>query len=136
MINRRYSELRKFTTFEDRYEYLRLGGGVGDSTFGFDRQLNQGFYRSREWRQVREYVIIRDSGCDLGVPGYEIHTDLLVHHINPMTVDDIIHGEEWILSPEFLITTTQATHNAIHYGDHTLLAKPHVERHGGDTKLW
>ena len=136
MRTRRYSELRRFETFEDRYEYLRLGGNVGESTFGFDRQFNQDFYRSREWKQVREYVIVRDNGCDLGIPGYDIHSELLVHHINPMVIDDIIHGEEWILSPEFLITTTQTTHNAIHYGDRSLLAKPMVDRQRGDTKLW
>lgn len=136
MGDKRYSELRRLLTFEERYEYLRLGGRVGEVTFGFDRQFNQDFYRSREWRQIREYVIVRDDGCDLGVPGYEIHTDLLVHHINPIVMDDIVHGEEWVLSPEFLITTTQTTHNAIHYGDRSLLAKPYTARQHGDTKLW
>jgi hypothetical protein len=136
MRARTYSELRRLDTFEDRYEYLKLGGSVGYSTFGFDRHLNQSFYNSSEWRSVRQFVIIRDNGCDLGVPGYEINGALLIHHINPMNVDDIISHEEWILEPEYLITTTQATHNAIHYGDKSLLARPFVERKPGDTKLW
>jgi len=133
---RKYSELRRLFTFEERYEYLRLGGIVGESTFGFDRYINQDFYRSREWRTVRDQVIVRDNGCDLGVDGYDIHGNLLVHHMNPMTADDVVHSEEWILNPEYLITTTQDTHNAIHYGDKTLLKTPFVPRIPGDTKLW
>lgn len=135
-MTRCYSELIKLHTFEDRFEYLRLGGEVGRSTFGFDRHINQKFYRSVEWRQLRDFVIVRDSGCDLGVLGYEIATDALIHHVNPMVVDDIIHGNEWILDPEFLITTTQTTHNAIHYGDASLLPKVVISRRPGDTKLW
>jgi hypothetical protein len=133
---RRYSELRRLFTFEERFEYLRLGGVVGTTTFGFDRYINQDFYRSREWRSVREQVIVRDEGCDLGVEGYEIHGNLLVHHMNPMSADDVVHGEEWILNPDFLITTTQDTHNAIHYGDKSLLKTPFVPRQPNDTKLW
>jgi hypothetical protein len=133
---RKYSELRRLFTFEERFEYLRLGGVVGASTFGFDRYINQDFYRSREWRSVRDQVIVRDDGCDLGVEGYEIHGNLLVHHMNPMTADDVVHGEEWILNPDFLITTTQDTHNAIHYGDKSLLKTPYVPRQPNDTKLW
>lgn len=133
---RRYSELRRLRTFEERYEYLRLGGTVGHSTFGFDRYLNQDFYRTREWRQARDFVIVRDNGCDLGVTGYDINDELLVHHINPMTSDDLIHHEEWVIDPEFLITTTKATHNAIHYGNRSLLRTPFVERSQGDTRLW
>lgn len=133
---RTHSELMKFDSFEDRYDYLKLGGGVGHSTFGFDRYLNQEFYHSITWKSVRQHVIIRDNGCDLGVDGYEIHAELLIHHINPMTADDLIHGEEWITDPEFLITTTHSTHNAIHYGDRSLLTPPVVERRPGDTKLW
>lgn len=133
---RTYSELIRHTTFEDRFEYLKLGGGVGRSTFGFDRYLNQQFYQSHEWKTVRRHVIVRDGGCDLAVEGYEIHTGLLIHHINPMVPDDIIHGAEWILDPEFLITTTHETHNAIHYGDRNLLVPPVRERRPGDTKLW
>lgn len=133
---RSYRELRRLPTFEERYEYLRMGGSVGFDTFGFDRHINQAFYRSSEWKRVREQVILRDNGCDLGVPGYEIHTALLVHHINPMVASDIIHDQGWILEPDYLITTTHNTHNAIHYGDATLLSKPYVPRQRGDTKLW
>lgn len=129
-------ELFRFDTFDERYEYLRLGGSVGHETFGFDRYVNQAFYHSAEWKSVRNHVIIRDNGCDLGVRGYEINGSLLIHHINPLDIDDIRDREEWILSPEFLITTTKATHNAIHYGDRSLLAKPFVERKSGDTRLW
>lgn len=135
-MNRTYSELNRFSTFEDRFEYLKLPGSVGVETFGFDRHLNQSFYKSFEWRQVREYVIIRDNGCDLGVFGYEIHSKLLIHHINPMASDDIIHGEDWITDPEYLITTTHNTHNAIHYGDKSLLRISNTKRVPGDTKLW
>ena len=131
-----YSELCRFDTFEDRFEYLKLGGSVGDPTFGFDRYINQDFYRSAPWRAVRRQVIIRDQGYDLGIPGHEIHVDLLVHHINPMSSKDILHGEEWIFDPEFLITTSKDTHNAIHFGDASLLKIRFVERRPGDTKLW
>jgi hypothetical protein len=124
------------TTLEERFDYLSLQGVVGYKTFGFDRWINQQFYQSREWRRVRDVVIIRDNGCDLGVPGYEIAAGLLVHHINPMTPEDIESGETWILDPEFLITTTQNTHNAIHYGDRSLLPQPPVLRERGDTSLW
>jgi len=133
---RSYSELKKLGSFEERFEYLRLHGDVGRSTFGFDRYLNQRFYKSHEWKQVRDYVIVRDNGCDLGVNGYEIHTGALIHHINPMVVGDVIHGEEWILDPDYLITTTHRTHNAIHYSDVSLLPKVVVAREKGDTKLW
>lgn len=133
---RKYSELRRLTSFEDRFDYLALHGEVGKATFGFDRWVNQQFYRSREWEQVRGFVIVRDEGCDLGVPGYDIHSRLMVHHMNPVTAEALIHGEEWVLDPEFLITTTHRTHNAIHYGDDSLLVKPPIERRPGDTRLW
>ena len=136
MKTRRYSELRWLESFRERYDYLALRGVVGESTFGFDRWLNQEFYRSREWRDARSFVIARDNGCDLGVPGYEIHADLLVHHMNPLSVKDIEHGESWIIDPEFLITTSRRTHNAIHYGDETLLPRGPIKRQPGDTKLW
>ncbi len=136
MRNRTYSELVRYTTFEDRFAYLKLDGAVGSQTFGFDRYLNQMFYSSHEWKTIREYVIIRDNGCDLGVQGYEIHANLLIHHINPMTQEDILHQEEWILDPEFLITTTHNTHNAIHYGNESLLPKVVPERKPGDTRIW
>lgn len=126
----------RFETFEDRFDYLVLHGQVGEQTFGFDRWMNQRFYTSREWRNARAYVIARDDGCDLGVPGYDIHVQLLIHHINPLTPRDLENGEEWILDPEFLITTTKRTHNAIHYGDRSLLPKPFVQRVPGDTRLW
>jgi hypothetical protein len=136
MRSRSYSELRRHTTFEERFAYLSLRGEVGEATFGFDRWMNQQFYRSRQWVQVRDFVIVRDEGCDLGIPGYDIHSKLLVHHMNPITPEDLVSGEEWILDPEFLITTTHRTHNAIHYGDDSLLVKRPVERRPGDTQLW
>lgn len=123
-------------TFEERFEYLKLGGSVGRSTFGFDRHLNQRFYKSWGWKRARDEVIVRDLGCDLGIEGYEIHADLLIHHVNPMSVDDIIHGEEWLIDPEYLITTTHGTHNAIHYGTDLQFPKVVVERSPGDTRLW
>lgn len=133
---RRYNELSRLPTFDERFDYLRLGGGVGRETFGFDRYVNQRFYDSHEWQSVRRYVILRDEGCDLGVPGYEIPLGPLIHHMNPMSVDDIVHGEDWILDPEFLITTTHRTHNAIHYGIEKLTPRVVVERSPQDTKLW
>lgn len=113
-----------------------MPGEVGTATFGFDRWLNQRFYRSREWKLVREHVIYRDEACDLGIPGYEIHRELLIHHMNPVTPNDLIRGEEWVLDPEYLITTSRRTHNAIHYGDASLLAREPVVRRPGDTRLW
>lgn len=136
MRTRSYRELSRIATFDQRFSYLSLKGEVGAATFGFDRWINQEFYRSREWRDVRDEVISRDLGCDLGVPGYEIHTELLVHHMNPMTPEDVIHGNSWIIDPDYLITTTHRTHNAIHFGDERQLARPFVERKAGDTKLW
>jgi hypothetical protein len=136
MMNKCYSELERYQTFDERFEYLKLGGGVGRSTFGFDRHINQMFYRSREWQDVRQYVIFRDEGCDLGILGYEIHVEPLIHHMNPMSMDDILHKADWILDPEFLITTTHNTHNAIHYGVETSLPKVVTERTPRDTDLW
>jgi hypothetical protein len=136
MKHRTYSELCQLETFEERFRYLELGGIVGGLTFGFDRWVNQGFYHSSEWRSVRNEVIVRDNGCDLGVPGYEIASGLLVHHMNPISLQDIEHGEEWIIDPNVLITTSLQTHNAIHYGDESLLPKGPVERKPGDTTLW
>lgn len=133
---RTYSEMATYETFEERFEYLRLGGGVGRATFGFDRHINQHFYASREWDDVRNHVILRDQGCDLGVLGYEIHVDILIHHVNPMTVDDILDHEPWILDPEFLVTTTQRTHNGIHYGVRNSHPEVVTERSPGDTRLW
>lgn len=133
---RTYSELIEFNTFEQRFEYLSLKGEVGHETFGFDRWINQQFYTSRQWRQLRQKIIVRDNGCDLGVDGYEIHSRLLVHHMNPLVQSDIVHGTQYALDPEFLICVTHDTHNAIHYGDASLLAKPYEPRRPGDTKLW
>ena len=135
-MDKSYSELRRFDTFDERFEYLKLGGQVGRSTFGFDRYINQKFYTSFEWKQARDLVIFRDDGCDLGIPGYEIHTEILIHHMNPMTVDDIIHGEEWIFDTNFLITTTKTTHNAIHYGVENPYPRTVISRNPNDTKLW
>lgn len=133
---RRYRDLRRFETLEERFRYLSLRGTVGESTFGFDRWINQEFYTSKEWRDLRHDIIARDEGCDLGVPGYEIHSRLAIHHMNPMTVDDINHGNDDILNPEFLITVSHRTHNAIHYGDEGLLPRTLIDRAAGDTKLW
>lgn len=136
MTLRTYSELSRIETFEERYRYLALRGYVGDRTFGADRYINQMFYASREWKSIREHCIIRDQGCDLGVSGYEIHERVYIHHMNPMRPQDIIEGDMSILNPEYLITTTHKTHNAIHYGDETQLPRPFVPRTPGDTKLW
>lgn len=133
---RTYSELRRFDTFEERFDYLQLKGVVGESTFGFDRYINQQFYGSVQWRQVRDRVISRDLGMDLGVEGYEIHDRVIIHHMNPMTAEDIDDGEDHILDPNYLITTTHNTHNAIHYGNKGLLRQPFKERLRGDTKIW
>jgi hypothetical protein len=135
-IIRSYRELRRLPTFEERFDYLSLKGEVGRATFGFDRWINQRFYRSSEWRHIRNFVIVRDNGCDLGISGYEIRAQLMVHHMNPVTTEDFIQGEEWILDPEYLITTTHRTHNAIHYGDLSLIPRALVDRQPGDTRLW
>lgn len=133
---RSYSELRRLETFEERFQYLSLRGRVGDPTFGFDRYMNQMFYTSQEWRQIRHQVIARDNGCDLGIPGHEIYDRLVIHHMNPMTPQEIQHGNDSILDPEYLITTVHQTHNAIHYGDPGQVPRLLVERRRGDTKLW
>lgn len=133
---RKYSELTGLTTFDERYEYLKLDGGIGRSTFGFDRHINQQFYTSREWQDIRNHVMVRDNGCDLGLFGYEIHVKPLIHHINPMSVDDILHKESWILDPEFLILTSHTTHNDIHFGGKKIGPKVVMERSPKDTKLW
>jgi len=132
----RYSVLAQYHTLEDRFKYLKLHGVVGDPTFGFERHLNQVFYRSRDWRQVRNFVIDRDRGCDLGVTGWDIHSSVYIHHMNPMTVQQIVDGDPVILDPEYLITVAFKTHNAIHYGDEKLLPQVFVDRKPGDTRLW
>ena len=133
---RTYSQLMLLPTFEERFEYLRLNGEVGADTFGFDRYLNQILYKSREWKAVRDEVIIRDNGCDLGVDGYEIRGRILIHHMNPISVDDIKNRTDLLLNPEYLITTVHATHNAIHYGDMNQLTRGPVIRTANDTCPW
>lgn len=133
---RTYSELIKLKTFKDRFEYLKLDGIVGEETFGFDRYMNQIFYKSREWTSVRRAVIIRDNGCDLGVDGYEIYGKILIHHMNPINLSDIVHKTDELLNPDYLITTVLSTHNAIHYGDASLLPALPIERRANDTCPW
>lgn len=136
MIDKRYSELIRLKTFDERFEYLKLPGVVGLTTFGYDRFLNQRFYRSLEWRRIRDIVIIRDNGCDLGFPGFEIYSKILIHHMNPINIKDIYEFNNKILDPEFLICVSPETHQAIHYSDKTKLYRLPPERHRGDTKLW
>ena len=133
---RTYSQLKQFQTFEERYDYLKLGGVVGEDTFGFDRYMNQNFYRSREWKRVRDEVIMRDNGCDLGVDGHEIRGKILIHHMNPITSEDIHRVSDYLLNPEYLICVTHRTHNAIHYGDERLLVTAPIERTQNDTCPW
>lgn len=139
---RTYSELMSIPTFKERYRYLRLGGRVGEDTFGFDRYLNQKFYRSDEWLALRDYVIVRDTGnndyCqDLGMKsGYDIHGRVLVHHMNPITKEDILGRSKYLLDPEYLICTVKNTHDAIHYGDESLLLEMPIERTKNDTCPW
>ena len=131
-----YSELVTLPTFIERYEYLRLGGTVGIETFGFDRYLNQTFYKSQEWLAIRDHVIVRDCGCDLGIPDREIQGRILVHHMNPITMEDILRRSKFLLDPEYLICTMKNTHDAIHYGDSTLLIAEPIERTLNDTCPW
>ena len=131
-----YSELILLPTFQARYQYLRLNGEVGKETFGFDRYMNQFFYRSPEWRRVRDFVISRDEGCDLGIPGREIFGRVIIHHMNPIRPEDIRNRSELLLNPEYLITTIHDTHLAIHYGDENLLLQEPVERRPNDTCPW
>lgn len=135
--NRCYSELITLPTFKERFEYLKLGGRIGRDTFGFDRYVNQQLYqRNPKWKSARDRVIIRDNGCDLGVEGHEIYGKIIVHHMNPITMDDIINERDWIFDPEFLICTIHNTHNAIHYGDEGLLIIAPTERRPNDTCPW
>lgn len=135
---RTYDELIRLGSFEERFAYLRLQGNVGRDTFGSDRYLNQLFYRSQEWRHIRNQVIARDNGCDLGVEGYEIHKGqrILIHHMNPLRIDDILDQTEYLMDPKYLITTTFRTHNAIHYSDESLLPILPKERTPNDTCPW
>lgn len=134
---RTYEELSKLKTFEERYEYLKLDGVVGEETFGFDRYLNQQFYKyDPDWKKIRDEVIFRDNGCDLGIEGREINGLILVHHMNPITKDDILNRSQYLLNPNYLITTIKSTHDAIHYGSEDLLMKDPVVRSKNDTCPW
>lgn len=136
MMSKSYSELITLETFLDRFEYLKLSGGVGAETFGFDRYLNQLFYKLAEWNHTRRKVIIRDEGRDLGIPGRDIFGTIYVHHINPITLDQVKRRDPSLFDPEFLICTSFTTHNGIHYGDETSIIKDPVDRTPDDTKLW
>ena len=136
MSIRTYSELILLPTFEERYQYLRLAGKVGQETFGFDRYLNQMFYKDPEWLAARDYVIIRDNGCDLGIEGREIESSILIHHMNPISKKDILERSDFLLNPEYLICTIKNTHDAIHYGDENLLIKDPIEIRKNDTCPW
>jgi hypothetical protein len=136
MIIKTYNELIRLRTFEERFDYLRIGGIVGKQTFGFERYLNQSFYKSTEWKYVRRDVIVRDNGCDLAFKGMDIYGRVIVHHINPITIEDIEEGRDCIFDMRNLICTSHNTSNAIHYGDKSLLITPPKERRRGDTQLW
>lgn len=133
---RSYSELIRLPTFEQRYEYLKIGGIVGESTFGFDRYLNQSFYKSREWRTLRDKIILRDEASDLAIKDYPISKWIVIHHMNPITEEDIDERIDDILNPEFLVCVSLRTHNAIHFGDESLLPDIPIERFKNDTCPW
>ena len=133
---RTYSELIKFPTFEDRFNYLCLNGSIGDETFGFDRWINQRFYNSKEWQSIRDFVIIRDGGCDLALEGYDIMDRILIHHMNPVRSLDFINVSDILTNPEYLVCVSHMTHNTIHFGDASLLLTEPVERKPGDTCPW
>lgn len=133
---RTYSELCKLSTFEERFRYLNLNGVVGEETFGFDRYINQSFYRSTEWRSLRNQIIVRDNGCDLGIEGHDIYKYVIIHHMNPITKEDILDNTDFVMNPEYLICVSDATHRAIHYGDESLLVTGPVERTKYDTCPW
>lgn len=136
MRKRSYRELLQFKTFEDRFDYLKLAGEVGNPTFGYDRYFNQQFYHSSEWRRARNRIILRDNGCDLGMPDYEIHGRIYIHHINPITKQDVEELSDNLFDPDNLICVTFDTHNAIHFGDERTLPKTPIERAPGDTCPW
>lgn len=131
-----YSELITLPTFEQRYKYLKLNGSIGQETFGFERYLNQNFYRSLEWKRVRDYVILRDNGCDLGIEGREIGGKIIIHHLNPITIEDLQTMSEYLMDPEYLISVSHTTHNAIHYGSEELLICDPIQRKKNDTCPW
>lgn len=136
MSIRTYSELILLPTFEERFKYLQLNGRVGDDTFGFDRYINQNFYRSAEWKRIRDQIIIRDNGCDLAFEGYEIYGRILIHHMNPITISDIKFSTEYLMNPEYLICVAHNTHNAIHYGDEKQIITGPIVRTKNDTCPW
>ena len=136
MIIRTYNELMLLPTFKERFEYLKLSGRVGEETFGFDRWINQKFYRSAEWKHIRDQVIIRDNGCDLGVEGREIYGKILIHHMNPITKKDILDRTDLLLNPMYLISVTKQTHDAIHYSDESILMNDPIVRSRNDTCPW
>ena len=136
MSIRTYSELITLPTFEERFRYLQLGGKVGEDTFGHDRYLNQMFYTSDEWKRIRRDVIVRDNGCDLGIQDREIHGLIIIHHMNPITIEDIINRSEFLLNPEYLISTVKNTHDAIHFSDERILITDPIERRPNDTCPW
>lgn len=133
---RTYSELSKLKTFKERFEYLKLDGLIGEETFGWDRYLNQVFYKSPEWRSTRDKIIVRDNGRDLGVEGYDIFGKIIIHHMNPMSLSDIANRNPDIFNPEYLICVSHETHNAIHYGDVNQLNLGPIERTANDTCPW
>lgn len=135
-VKKSYTELKKLNTFEERFNYLKMNEKVGSPTFGFDRYLNQMFYKTPKWRKVRDEVIIRDNGCDLGMEGYQINDKIIIHHINPITLKDLEEDNNDIYNPEYLISVSDDTHNAIHFGNDNILEKQLKERKPGDTKLW
>lgn len=136
MTIRTYTELMKLQTFEERFRYLKLVARVGEETFGFDRYLNQQFYHSQEWKSIRNEIIIRDNACDLGITGREMNKGIIIHHMNPIAKDDLIHQSDFLLNPDYLICVSKKTHSAIHYGDESLLFDGLVERSKNDTCPW
>ena len=135
-IIRRYSELVRIPTFEERYEYLRLSGAIGIDTFGFDRYLNQQFYHSKEWRSLRDWIIVRDGACDLAIPGRDVEKGIVIHHMNPVDMKDIIEVTEYLMNPDYLICTSDNTHKAIHYGTKDNLIRDPIKRTQFDTCPW
>ena len=135
-MKRSYTELSKLKTFNERFEYLKLNGKTGESTFGYDRYLNQVFYKSQKWKEARDKVIIRDNGCDLGIDGYQINDKIIIHHMNPISLKELENGSNEIYDPEYLICVSDITHNAIHFGNDNILEKTIIERKPGDTKIW
>lgn len=131
-----YSELILLPTFQERFDYLKLNGTVAGKTFGSDRYLNQLFYNSEMWKKIRREIIIRDNGCDLAMGGYEIADRIIIHHMNPITVEELAHGDSSVINPEFLICVSYRTHQAIHYGDSNQIPQVPIQRHPGDTIPW